>query len=189
MLDFDLRAESRSTPVKQILAGKTFNRPLGGMVGVAGVGQEAWMGAPLANANLYAFGRLAWNPNLTAQQIAEEWTRQTIGSDPVVVSTVTKMLMQSWPAYVDYTGPLGMQTLTDITGSHYGPNIEAARTTAGGNGIGRTTWAWAWTGRCHGHGIRGAVLAGGGEGLRERLHHAGQFADVLPSRSVHVETA
>ncbi len=126
VLDFDLRAENRSTPVKQILAGKTFNRPLGGMVGVAGVGQEAWMGAPLANANLYAFGRLAWNPNLTAQQIAEEWTRQTIGSDPVVVSTVTKMLMQSWPAYVDYTGPLGMQTLTDITGSHYGPNIEAS---------------------------------------------------------------
>ena len=127
VLDFDLRAENRSTPVKQILAGKTFDRPLGGMVGVAGVGQEAWMGAPLANANLYAFGRLAWNPNLTAQQIAEEWTRQTIASDPAVVSTVTKMLMQSWPAYVDYTGPLGMQTLTDITGSHYGPNIEVER--------------------------------------------------------------
>ncbi len=36
------------------------------------------------------------------------------------------MLMQTWPAYVDYTGPLGMQTLTDITGSHYGPNIEAS---------------------------------------------------------------
>jgi len=126
VLDFDLRAENRSTPVKEILEGKTFNRPLGGMIGVAGVGQDGWLGAPLALANLYAFGRLAWNPNLTAQQIAAEWTRQTLGDNATVVHTVTSMLMQSWPAYVDYTGPLGMQTLTDITGSHYGPNIESS---------------------------------------------------------------
>lgn len=126
VLDFDMRAESRSTPVKGILAGKAFNQPLGGMVGVAGVGQDAWLGSPLALANLYAFGRLAWNPNLTPEQIAEEWTRQSISNDPVVVSTVTKMLMQSWPAYEHYTGPLGMQTLTDITGTHYGPKIESS---------------------------------------------------------------
>jgi alpha-glucuronidase len=77
-------------------------------------------------ANLYAFGRLAWNPNLSSEQIAEEWTHQTISGDPVVGQIVTKMLMQSWPAYVNYTGPLGMQTLTDITGSHYGPNVESS---------------------------------------------------------------
>ena len=77
-------------------------------------------------ANLYAFGRLAWNPNLTAREIAEEWVRLTISNEPGVVDTVTNMLMQSWPAYVNYTGPLGMQTLTDITGSHYGPNIESS---------------------------------------------------------------
>lgn len=126
VLDFDLRAENRATPVKQILAGTSFHRPLGGMVGVAGIGQDAWLGSPLALANLYAFGRLAWNPNLTPEQIAEEWTRQTFGSDPQIVRTVDAMLMQSWPAYVHYTGPLGMQTLTDITGSHYGPNIESS---------------------------------------------------------------
>ncbi len=126
VLDFDLRADNRSTPVKEILAGKSFNRSLGGMVGVAGVGQNAWLGSPLALANLYAFGRLAWDPNLTPEQIADEWIRQSIGSDPVVVSTVEKMLMQSWPAYEHYTGPLGTQTLTDITGTHYGPNIEAS---------------------------------------------------------------
>lgn len=126
VLDFDLRAGGRSTPVKQIVAGESFHQPLGGMVGVAGVGRDNWLGSPLAMANLYAFGRLAWNPNLTARQIAGEWVRQTIGADPVVVSTVSDMLMQSWPAYVNYTGPLGMQTLTDITGSHYGPNIESS---------------------------------------------------------------
>jgi len=49
-----------------------------------------------------------------------------VSLDPGVVRTVVAMLMQSWPAYEDYTGPLGLQTLTDITGSHYGPNIESS---------------------------------------------------------------
>jgi alpha-glucuronidase len=126
ILDFDFRAGGRSSPVKEIIAGKTFHRPLGGMVAVAGVGRDRWLGSPLALANLYAFGRLAWNPNLKPEEIAAEWARQTIGNDPQVVSTVVKMLMQSWLAYEHYTGPLGMQTLTDITGSHYGPNIESS---------------------------------------------------------------
>jgi len=133
VLDFDLRADGRSTPVKKIVAGTAFHQPLGGMVAVAGVGRDAWLGSPLAMANLYAFGRLAWNPDLAPEQIAAEWTRQTIGIDPEVVRTVVNMLMQSWPAYVNYTGPLGAQTLTDITGSHYGPNIESSE----GNGWGQ----------------------------------------------------
>jgi alpha-glucuronidase len=143
VLDFDLRARGRSTPVKEIISGKTFHRPQGGMVAVAGVGRDRWLGSPLALANLYAFGRLAWNPNLSPQEIAAEWARQTISNDPHVVSTVVKMLMQSWPAYEHYTGPLGMQTLTDITGSHYGPNIESSENNGWGqwhradrNGVG-----------------------------------------------------
>jgi alpha-glucuronidase len=126
VLDFDLHANSRSTPVKEILEGKSFHQPLGGIVGVAGIGRDRWLSSPLALANLYAFGRLAWDPNLDPAQIAAEWARQTVSSDPQVVATVEKMLMQSWPAYESYTGPLGMQTLTDITGSHYGPNIESS---------------------------------------------------------------
>jgi alpha-glucuronidase len=126
VLDFDLHAENRPTPVKGIIEGKAFNRPLGGVIGVSNAGRDNWLGSPLAMANLYAFGRLAWNPNLPAEEIAAEWTKQTISTKPDVVATVDKMLMQSWPAYVDYTGPLGTQTLTDITGSHYGPNIESS---------------------------------------------------------------
>jgi alpha-glucuronidase len=126
VLDFDLRADNQSTPVKEIIAGESFHRPLGGMVGVASVGRDAWLGSPLAMANLYAFGRMTWDPNLTPEQIADEWIRQSISADPEVVKTVGDMLMQSWPAYENYTGPLGAQTLTDITGSHYGPNIEAS---------------------------------------------------------------
>jgi len=125
VLDFDLRADSRSTPVKEIIAGKSFARPLGGMVGVSCVGRD-WLGSPLAMANLYAFGRLAWDPNLSADEIAREWIQQTIGGNVQVLLTLERMLMQSWPAYLHYTGFLGTQTLTDITGSHYGPNIEAS---------------------------------------------------------------
>ena len=137
VLDFDMRVGGIHSPVKTIISGGlrlgdqksvggNVPQPLGGMVGVAGVGQQAWLGSPLALANLYAFGRLAWDPNLTPEQIANEWTRQTISNDPEVVRTICKMLMQSWPAYESYTGPLGLQTLTDITGSHYGPNIESS---------------------------------------------------------------
>jgi len=125
-LDFDLRAENRSTPVKEIIEGKSFDRPLGGMIGVSCVGRDGWLGAPMAMANLYAFGRLAWNSNLSAEQIAAEWTKLSISTKPEVVATVDKMLLGSWQSYVHYTGFLGTQTLTDITGSHYGPNIEAS---------------------------------------------------------------
>ena len=126
VLDFDLRAEDLSSPVKEIIAGKRFHHRLGGVVGVACVGRDGWLGSPLALANLYAFGRLAWDPDLSPEAIATEWAKQTISTDPEMSGTVVKMLMQSWPAYESYTGPLGMQTLTDITGSHYGPNIEAS---------------------------------------------------------------
>jgi len=87
-------------------------------VGVASVGRDGWLGSPMAMANLYAFGRLAWNPDLTPEQIAGEWIRQSIGVDPLVVTTVEKMLMQSWPAYEHYTGFLGSQTLTAVSYTH-----------------------------------------------------------------------
>ena len=166
-LDFDLRAENRgprgqvlvrgvqnrSTPVQEIIEGKSFNRPLGGMIGVSCVGRDGWLGAPLAMANLYAFGRLAWNPNLSADEIAAEWTKQTISTDPQVVATVDKMLMQSWPTYVHYTGFLGTQTLTDITGSHYGPNIEASE---------RNGWGQWHRDDAHGIGMDRSVATGTG---------------------------
>jgi len=126
VLDFDLHANNQSTPVKEILAGKSFHQSLGGMVGVAGIGRDRWLSSPLALANLYAFGRLAWDPNLQPDSIAEEWARQTITTDREVVGTVVMMLKRSLRNYEDYTGPLGLQTLTDITGSHYGPNIESS---------------------------------------------------------------
>ncbi|HUY81564.1 MAG TPA: alpha-glucuronidase family glycosyl hydrolase [Acidobacteriaceae bacterium] len=127
ILDFDMRAGGRYTPVKQIVEGRSFDRPLGGFAGVANVGLDAnWMGHPLAMANLYGFGRLAWNPDLMASAIAGDWTRLTFGNNPHVVSTIDAMLLSSWHIYEQYTGPLGLGTLTNILGPHYGPDPQSA---------------------------------------------------------------
>jgi alpha-glucuronidase len=126
-LDFDMHARGAGIPVKDLVAGKTFGRPTGGFVGVSNVGlDDSWFGNQLSQANLYAFGRLAWNPNLTSERIADEWTRLTFGDDPAVVKTVTAIQLSSWRTYENYTGPLGLQTLTDITGNHYSVNVEAS---------------------------------------------------------------
>ncbi len=113
-LDFDMRVHDAATPVKKLVNA---------FVGVANVGlDDNWFGNHLSQANLYGFGRLAWNPDLSSQQIADEWTRLTFGDLPAI----TSIQLSSWRTYENYTGPLGLQTLTDITGNHYGVNVEAS---------------------------------------------------------------
>ncbi len=69
VLDTDLHADGRTTPVKDIVSGKTFGRPRGGLVAVTNVGlDQNWLGFDLAMANLYGFGRIAWNPDLTSRK-------------------------------------------------------------------------------------------------------------------------
>ncbi|CZS99642.1 probable Probable alpha-glucuronidase A [Rhynchosporium graminicola] len=122
ILDFDLRVDGQKSLVRDIISGKRFNRPLTGSAAVVNVGSNTtWVGSHLAMSNLYAYGRLAWDPTLDAQAILEDWTRLTFGADPQVLSAITNMSMASWPAYENYTGNLGIQTLADITYTHYGP--------------------------------------------------------------------
>ncbi len=136
VLNFDMRVGGAHTPVSEIVSGKTSHRPLGGFVGVANVGRDSnWLGADLAMANLYAFGRLAWSPSLNAELISQEWTRQTFGNDPRVVSAISSLEMDSWHVYEGYTGPLGLGTLTDILRGHYGPGIESAERNGWGQWI------------------------------------------------------
>jgi alpha-glucuronidase len=127
VLDFDLHVDGRSTPVKGLVSGRVFHRPVGGFAGVANVGLDAnWLGSPLAMANLYGFGRLAWNPDLSSEAIIDEWTRLTFGSDPLVVKTIAHLQLSSWQVYESYTGPLGAGTLTNILGNHYDPGPESS---------------------------------------------------------------
>jgi alpha-glucuronidase len=127
VFDFDMHAKGGGTPVKQLVVGKTLGRPTSGFVGVSNVGRDTnWLGHPLAMANLYAFGRLAWNPDLSSKQIASEWSRLTFGNEPFVTDRVVDLLMRSWPIYESYTGPLGIGTLTDIIHIHFGPAPESS---------------------------------------------------------------
>ncbi|KAF2451395.1 glycoside hydrolase family 67 protein [Karstenula rhodostoma CBS 690.94] len=123
ILEFDLKADNRSSKVKDIVSGERFRRPLGGFAGVVNVGTNAtWLGSHLAMSNLYAYGLLAWDPALGAEEILQDWIRLTFGHDQKVIETITDMSMKSWPAYENYTGNLGIQTLMDVLYSHFGPN-------------------------------------------------------------------
>ena len=81
-LDFDMQAAGPGTPVSAIVNGRTFKRPQSGYVGVSNVGRsENWLGHDLAMANLYGFGRLAWNPRLDSLSILDEWIELTFAHD------------------------------------------------------------------------------------------------------------
>ena len=82
-----------------------------------------WCGHDLAAANLYAFGRLCWDPDLTSEALALEWSKLTFGEDPAVLDTVTDILLRSREVYEKYTAPLGLGWLC-TPGSHYGPSPE-----------------------------------------------------------------
>ena len=102
-------------------AGTPVAATLSAMAGVANVGSDRnWSGSHFDQANWYAFGRLAWDPQGSARAIAEEWTRMTWGNDPRLVATVVPMMMRSRQAVVDYMTPLGLHHLMG-TGHHYGP--------------------------------------------------------------------
>jgi alpha-glucuronidase len=132
VLDTDLRADGRSTPVKEIVEGRSFRLPdghsrPGGFVSVTNVGMDAnWMHHPMAMANLYGFGKLAWNPDESLEEIIDSWTRLTWGNDPQMDHTIDALQLHSWKIYESYTGPNGMGTLTNILGYHFGPGIESA---------------------------------------------------------------
>jgi alpha-glucuronidase len=101
------------------------------VAGVANIGTDVnWCGNDFAQANWYAFGRLAWNPSLSAEAIADEWIRQTFSGNESFVATVKQMMMESREAAVNYMMPLGLHHQF-AWGHHYGPEpwceVEGAR--------------------------------------------------------------
>ena len=126
ILGFDMRVDNQTSLVRDIISGRTFDRSLGGYAAVVNVGtNQTWLGSHLSMANFYAYGRLAWNPAEDTTKIHEDWTRLTFGLDPQLVNTITNMALESWPAFENYSGNLGVQTLTDILYTHFGPNPQS----------------------------------------------------------------
>jgi len=91
------------------------------MAGVANIGNDTnWCGHHFAQSNWYAFGRLAWNPALTSEQIAEEWLRQTFSGEEQLLGFVKQLMMDSRETCVSYMMPLGIHHIFAGT-HHYGP--------------------------------------------------------------------
>ena len=123
-LEFDTYARGKGSFVKKVADGSLFQRRFNGISGVANVGADQnWTGHTLAQANLFGFGRLAWNPDLSAREITEEWVRLTFGCQEAVVETISSMLMSSWRIYENYTAPLGIGWMVN-PGHHYGPSVD-----------------------------------------------------------------
>jgi alpha-glucuronidase len=108
--------------VARVIDGALYGRARTGIAGVANVGDDRdWTGSLFNQANWYAFGRLAWDPErLGAADVAREWVRMTLSNDSSVVDDVTRMMLVSREAAVNYMTPLGLAHLM-ATGHHYGP--------------------------------------------------------------------
>ena len=117
-----LLASPKSSP-----EGEDFKSPLlqegkgEAIAGVANIGDDTnWCGSDMAQANWYAFGRLAQDPTLSPAQIAREWLTKTFTADPRFVEPMTDVLLRSYEAAVDYMMPMGLHHLF-AWGHHYGP--------------------------------------------------------------------
>lgn len=121
VLKSDTLVGGAGATVAKVIDGSLQNYTRTAIAGVANVGDDAnWSGSHFNQANWYVFGRMAWNPDISAQKVADEWVRQTFSNDPAVVTPVVDLMMQSREALVGYMTPLGLVHIMAST-HHYGP--------------------------------------------------------------------
>ncbi|WP_299039298.1 alpha-glucuronidase [uncultured Pseudokineococcus sp.] len=110
--------------VADVVAGRGPGGRDAGLVAVSNVGRdEFWTGHPLAQANLYAFGRLASDPGLDPLELLDEWVGLTFGDDPGTAAALHELMDGSWRTYEDCTAPLGVGFMVR-PGHHYGPDVD-----------------------------------------------------------------
>lgn len=120
-LKSDTWQQGKGSTVARCTDGSLYPQRYTAIAGVANIGLDSnWCGHPFAQANWYAFGRLAWNNQLSSQQIADEWLRLTFSADPRFLDPVKEMMLQSREAAVNYMMPLGLHHLFSAN-EHYGP--------------------------------------------------------------------
>lgn len=121
VLESDTYQKGKGSTVAKVIDGTLYQNKLTGIAGVANIGNDLnWTGHPFAQANWYGFGRLAWNPYLDSETIADEWLRSTFSNDENFIKPVKNIMIESREAVVNYMTPLGLHHIMD-TGHHYGP--------------------------------------------------------------------
>lgn len=145
-LDADTYAKGAGSTVAKMLDGTLTNYPHTGMAGVANTGDDPnWSGSTFNQANWYAFGRLAWNHESSAAEIADEWIRMTFTNDASFIGPVKAMMLNSREAAVNYMAPLGLAHQMSGRG-HYGPGAWQA-------GGARADWTPPYYARADSQGI------------------------------------
>lgn len=123
-LDSDTYAKGQGSTVTRVADGSLYGaqgKRLTGMAGVANTGSDRnWTGHDFAQSNWFAFGRLAWNPDLASAKIAAEWIGMTLTREPKAVASIARLMNESHEALVDYMTPLGLHHIM-WPGHHYGP--------------------------------------------------------------------
>ncbi|MBO7745727.1 alpha-glucuronidase [Paenibacillus sp. MWE-103] len=153
VLEFDTLIKGDGSSVKRVVDGSFHGNAHSGFAAVSNIGDdENWTGHLLAQANLYGYGRLAWNPELSAEAIAEEWIRLSFGGDEQLVHTIRDILMSSWGIYESYTAPLGIGFMVNPD-HHYGPNVD---------GYEYSMWGTYHFADCHGIGVDRTKATGTG---------------------------
>ncbi|QQS37013.1 MAG: alpha-glucuronidase [Ignavibacteriales bacterium] len=119
--DSDTYADGKGSAVAQVIDGSIDGHSLTAIAGVSNVGNDInWTGHIFGQSNWYAFGRLAWDHNLTSEEIADEWIRMTFTNDKEFVDVVKDMMMSSREVIVNYMTPLGLHHQMGWD-HHYGP--------------------------------------------------------------------
>lgn len=120
-LDSDTFSDGKGSTIAKITDGTLRPAKLTAIAAVANIGEDKnWTGHHFAQANWYAFGRLAWNHNLTSEQIADEWIKMTFTDQKNFVNPVKEIMLTSHETAVDYMMPLGLHHIF-AGGHHYGP--------------------------------------------------------------------
>ncbi|WP_338039269.1 alpha-glucuronidase family glycosyl hydrolase [Maribacter litopenaei] len=120
VLQSDTYVQGKGSTVAKVVDGSLHDKSISGMAGVSNIGNDLnWTGHPFAQANWFGFGRLAWNPEAKASDIAEEWIKLTYSQNQELIDLLKPMLLDSREAVVNYMNPLGLHHLFD-TGHHYG---------------------------------------------------------------------
>ena len=120
-LKTDTHAKGKGSTVGKVVDGSLFNNSISGMAGVANIGSDRnWTGHIMLQSNWYVFGRMAWDHELGAKTIADEWIHMTLSDEPQVVDTVSDLMMASREITVNYMTPLGLHHIMGV-GHHYGP--------------------------------------------------------------------
>ncbi|MFO8026410.1 MAG: alpha-glucuronidase family glycosyl hydrolase [Opitutales bacterium] len=153
VLRADTFAEGEGSTLAKVIDGSLHGKERSCIAGVANTGDgDEWCGSIFNQANWYAFGRLAWDPRLGAEEIAKEWIRMTIPADAPARATILEMMMGSHEAVVNYSTPLGLNFLCKYQG-HYDPSPATRsyfhRADADGIGFDRTDEGSNYTAQYH----------------------------------------